>query len=257
MSGLGKYLYCIISSGEQRAFDGVVPIGDSSDAVYTVPSDGLSMVVSEAALGQFESTRANLLAHQKVQERVMKEFTLLPVRFGTVAQGASAEVDIQRLLAKRSREFHELLEAMEGKVELGLKVLWRDMEAVFGEIVARNEDIRRLRESIAPEAPPKTRFGRIRLGEMVKEALEGKKRSEREGLLALLRPLARRTVENQVVVDRMMLNAAFLVDMAQEKEFDQVVSQMDGQMAQRLLFRYVGPVPPYNFVNVVVNWNEL
>ena len=57
----------------------------------------------------------------------------------------------------------------------------------------------------------------------------------------------------------MVVNAAFLVDRGREREeeFDRQVRKLDEELGHRCLFKYVGPVPPYNFVNIVVNWQEL
>jgi len=52
----------------------------------------------------------------------------------------------------------------------------------------------------------------------------------------------------------MVLNGAFLVDAAKESDFDEAVQSLDQDFGDRLMFKYVGPVPPYNFVNIVVNW---
>ena len=257
MSQGGKYLYCIIRCEEERAFGGVAPIGGDSGSVYAVPYQGLAVVVSDAGTDDYDITRANMLAHQRVQERVMQELAVLPVRFGTVANGASPVDDVRRLLERRRQEFERLLSEMEGKVELGLRALWKDEKAVFEEIVAQNEGIRRLRDSLMGKPPQAIRFEGIRLGEMVKEALERRRRAEATALLAPLRTITHRTVENPVIVDRMILNAAFLVEKQREEEFDQAVERLDREHGQRVSFKYVGPVPPYNFVNIVVNWLDL
>lgn len=258
MTPLGKYLYCIIRCSEERPFEDVALIGDANGPVHTVPLNGLAMVVSDSPMKEYASTRANMLAHERVQERVMREFTLLPVRFGTVTQDfASAIPDIWKLLEKRHEEFDELLREMDGKVELGLKALWRDMEAIFAEIPAENPAIRRLRDSLRRKPPEAVRFEGIPLGEMVKKALEHKKRREAAGLLAPLRPIAYRTKENDVMMDRLIINGAFLVDKAREEEFDRAVTKLETELGQRITFKYVGPSPPWNFVEVVVNWEEL
>jgi len=257
MTSPGKYLYCIIRCAEERAFHEVAPIGDTAGGVRTLPYAGLSAVVSDAPPAPCEATRANMLAHERVQERVMKDFTLLPVRFGTVADSGSPDQDVQKLLEKRSGEFRLLLTEMEGKVELGLKALWRNERAIFEEIVGQEEGIRRLRDSLQGKPPQATHFDRARLGEMVKEALDRKKAAEAASILAPLRRIAHRAVENQVFGDRMVVNAAFLLDKGREGEFDRQVRRLDEEMGHRVLFKYVGPVPPYNFVNIVVNWEEL
>jgi hypothetical protein len=52
----------------------------------------------------------------------------------------------------------------------------------------------------------------------------------------------------------MFLNAAFLVDKGREKEFDNRVDELERSYGDRVKFKYVGPVPPFNFVNIVVKW---
>jgi len=252
----GKYLYCIIPCTAARTFDGVA-IGGKDGTIHTVCHQGLAAVVSDSLVTQYQSTRQNMMAHEKVLETVMREFTLLPVRFGTVTDSASPVQDIRKLLASRSDEFKKLLREMEDKVELGVKAFWRDEKAVFEEIVAENADIRRLRNSLSGKSSEATHFGRIRLGEMVKEALERKRAREGARILLPLRRVAHSVRENEVLGDRMIVNAAFLVDRARETEFDHAVSKLDEQLSERVVFKYVGPAPPYNFVSILVNWKEL
>lgn len=257
MAQAAKYLYCIISCGEERIID-IEAIGDASRAVHTVVYRGLATVVSDAAAERYETTRGNMMAHQKVLEKVMQEHTLLPVRFGTVADAASPNEDIQKLLQGRFQEFNRLLKEMENKVELGLKGVWRDEKAIYDEILAENPEIRRLRQRLAGKPPEAVRFGGgIALGRIVKEALERKRREEADRFLAPLRRLAERVRENDTLLDRIIFNAAFLVDRRRRPEYDQAVDRLEGEYGGRVGFKYVGPTPPYNFVDIVVNWEEL
>ena len=50
--------------------------------------------------------------------------------------------------------------------------------------------------------------------------------------------------------DRMILNAAFLVDRAREQSFDECVKETSRKYEDQLTFKYSGPWPPYNFVNI-------
>ena len=258
MAELGKYLYCVARCSEERTFQDIAAIGEAGSPVHTVCHDGLAAVCSDTPVLDYEVTRANMLAHERVQERVMRDHTLLPVRFGTVTKDfGSAVRDIGRLLEKRSQEFHRLLSDLEGKVELGLKALWRDEQAIFEEILAENPAIRRLRNSLRRKPPEVVRFEGIPLGEMVKKALEQKKSREVSSLLAPLRRVAPRVHENEVIVDRMLFNAAFLVDQSREGEFDQAARRLDEEWGHRINFKYTGPNPPWNFVEIIVNWEEL
>ncbi|MEK7777309.1 MAG: GvpL/GvpF family gas vesicle protein [Chloroflexota bacterium] len=47
------------------------------------------------------------------------------------------------------------------------------------------------------------------------------------------------------------------MDRRWEEAFDQAVAKLDQWLGHRMVFKYVGPVPPYNFVNLTVNWSEL
>jgi len=247
----GKYVYCIIRSLEPRQFT-TLGIGERGDIVHTVHFVSLAAVVSDSPIVEYESSRRNMMAHTRVLEEVMQEFTILPVRFGTVAPSAEA---VQRVLKRRSSEFHDLLVEMEGRVELGLKAFWYE-NVIFQEIVEENPPIRRLRDSLMGRLTEETYYERIRLGEMIENAMWKKRDGDAEKILTPLRPLVYKTRAAKVITDRMVLNAAFLVEDARQAEFDAVVDRLDEEMGKRLIFKYVGPVPPYNFVNIVVTWEE-
>lgn len=256
---LRKYVYCIIRCAEEPSFDGVSAIDDPAGPVHTVSHQGLAVVASDAAARDYEATRAHLLAHGRVLERVMQEFTLLPVRFGTVTpvNGVPASAQIRKLLAGRFYEFDRLLSEMDGTVELGIKALWRDLARVFEDIATQDTNIRRLREWLGTAPAKSTPSDLVRVGEMVRDALHRKRLAQANELLAPLRRIARRVVENDPLSDRMIANAAFLVDEGRQGEFDRTVRQLDAELEQTVLLKYVGPVPPYNFVNITVNWQEV
>src|SRR5581483_8344021 len=79
----GKYVYCIIDSSDPLRF-GPVGIGAEPSEVYTVHYKNLAAVVSDAPLEVLDSTRENVLAHERVNETVMREHTVIPMSFGTI-----------------------------------------------------------------------------------------------------------------------------------------------------------------------------
>ena len=48
----------------------------------------------------------------------------------------------------------------------------------------------------------------------------------------------------------MIVNAAFLVERTQERAFDDKVKEVSRRYEDLLTFKYTGPWPPYNFVNI-------
>jgi hypothetical protein len=249
---LGKYMYCIIRSAEPRQFTNL-GIGERGDIVNTVHFMNLAAVVSDSPIIEYDSSRRNMMAHTLVLEEVMRECAILPVRFGTVAP--SVEAIEEQLLNRRYGGLNGLLNEMEGQVEMGLKAFWYE-GIIFEEIVKEDPLIRRLRDTLVGRSTEETYYERIRLGEMVETAMWKKRDADAERIHERLRPLAGKSQVNKVITDRMVLNAAFLIERKREPEFDRAVQELDEEMGSRLMFKYVGPVPPYNFVDIVIHWDE-
>lgn len=247
----GKYFYCIVRCREplELATRG---IGERGDKVYTLHYNDLAAVVSDSPAIEYDSSRRNMMAHTAVLEEVMREFTILPVRFGIVAPDEKAIRE--QMLRRRYDELDRLLRGMEGKVELGLKTFWYE-DVALREIIEESPAIRDLRDSLAGRPAEETYYERIRLGELVEKAVNKKRDEDAERILSRLRPLACETRINKVITERMILNAAFLVECEREPEFDRAIQQMDAEMGQRLMFKYVGSAPPYNFVNILIRWD--
>ena len=243
----GKYIYCIIGTNQERNF-GPLGIGGRGDEVLTIGYDDLSMVASSHPMTKFVVNRENLLAHEKVIEEVMKEFdSVLPVKFGTIASSAD---EIRNLLDRRGREFKSALRDMDHKIELGIKGIWKDMGAIFKEIVAENKELKKAKEK-ALQSQKKIQ-AKIKLGEMVQTALAEKKEKEAEKVVDALRKTSVDPRLNKTIGDEMFINAAFLVDKGREKEFDNIMEDLSQEYKISINLKYVGPLPVYNFVNIII-----
>ena len=246
----GKYIYCIVGSKQERNF-GPIGINGRNNEVLTISYDDLSMVVSNCQMGKLEVSRQNLLAHEKIIEEVMKEFdSVLPVRFGTIASGAD---EIRNLLDRRCSEFKIALRDMNHKIELGVKGIWKNMEVVFKEeIVEENQDIKKLKEKLQNDKSKKNVQAKMEIGKMVARAMEKKKEKEAARIVDALRRTAVNYKLNKAIGDDMFINAAFLVDKGREKEFDNIMDDLSEEYKNRIKFMYAGPLPVYNFVNIVI-----
>jgi hypothetical protein len=248
----GKYIYGIIGAKQDRNF-GPIGIGGRGDEVGAIGVDDLAMVVSNHPLMKLVVNRENILAHEKVIEEVMKEYVVLPVRFCTIAANTD---EIRSLLFKRYREFKNLLNDMDHKVELGVKGLWKDMAVIFKEIAEENREIKKVKRKLK-EGPEQNDIGaKAGLGRMVEAALKEKKNAETERIVDTLKTLAFDYKLNNTLGDPMFMNASFLVSKGREKEFDNVVEELSEAYEERMRFLYVGPLPPYNFVNVTIYQEE-
>lgn len=248
---MGQYVYAIIDASDPVTFDSK-GIGGRGDTVHTLVEGRLGAVVSDSPMIEYDNTRRNMMAHTVVLEEIMRRFTMLPVRFGTVAP--HADIIVSKLLRSRRDELANLLERMRDRIEVGLKAQWYE-GAIFPEVLVENPAIRSLRDKLSGLPAERTHFDRVRLGEQIALAVERKRTSDEQLILDRLRSFVHMTRLNKPIGDRMVINAAFLVDRQVERDFDEAVRRMDEDLGARFQFKYVGPVPPYNFVNISVNWN--
>src|SRR5215471_7843972 len=241
----GKYVYCIIKADENRSF-GPMGIGARNDEVYTVHYEDLAAVVSNTPIQVYDPTRENVLAHEQVNETVMREYTVLPMAFGALFR---TEQDIVELMRGTYDALHDVFAKMEGKVEFGLKVNW-DRDRVIAELEQENEEIRNLKEQITSKASGSTYFARMQLGRLVETALSEKADDYVREVYSVLRDTAVASRANKPIGDKMIMNAAFLVERETEGEFDQKVKEIAARYDGKLTFKYSGPWPPYNFVHI-------
>src|SRR5439155_8831092 len=239
----GKYVYCIIDSAEPLRF-GPIGIGAEPSDVYTVHYKNLAAVVSDAPLEVLDSTRENVLAHERVNETVMREHTVIPMSFGTIFKTRD---DIVELLRSAAEAFGDVLNKMQNKLEFGLKVLW-DRDQSIREVEADDEDISRLKKEISSQKGP-TYFARMQYGRLVDAALQSRSERYVADVLDLLRDVSVASRINKPIGDKMIMNAAFLISRDQEGAFDTKVKSIAGKF-DKLTFKYTGPWPPYNFVNI-------
>jgi hypothetical protein len=246
----GRYIYGIIRNSEKIDF-GPIGIGSRNDHVFGVSYKDICAVVSSSPNIQYQARRVNMIAHQKVLEEVMKRFNVLPVRFSTISPHDSDDAII-RILSEDYRRLDDLLDKMKGKKELGLKVLAEESK-IYETIIQKYENIRSLRDKLMHQPPDKIHYQRVKIGEMVADALKNEIESYKKQILDVLTPIADDVKITDNYGNLMILNAAFLIKEEKEAEFDEAVNGLDKKYGNIMTFKYVGTLPPYNFVNLSIN----
>jgi gas vesicle protein GvpL/GvpF len=239
----GKYVYCVIRSEDPLRF-GAIGLGATPAEVHTVHYKDIAAVISDTPIEVLDATRENVLAHERVNEAVMRQHTVIPMSFGTVFKTRD---DITELLKGAYGAFTDVLLKMEDKVEFGLKVLW-DRDEVIKQIEREDDDVRQLKGEIASQTGP-TYFARVQYGRLVESALQNRSERYVSEIFEMLRDVSVASRANKPIGDKMIMNAAFLVTRDRESAFDAKVKAI-GAKYDHLTFRYTGPWPPYNFVNI-------
>ena len=241
--GRGKYVYCVIEASSALTF-GPCGIGAQPATVQTVNYKNIAAVVSDTTLEVHDPTRENVLAHERVNEIVMRDHTVIPMSFGTVFK---TREDTIELLRSAYDAFSDVLQKMRDKLEFGVKVLW-DRDVMQREIERDDEDLRRLKEELESRKGS-TYFARMQYGRMMDAALHARSESYLADITHRLGEVSVAWRANKPIGDKMIMNAAFLVTRPREAAFDAKVKEI-GARYDKLMFKYTGPWPPYNFVNI-------
>ena len=107
----GLYVYCILSSETPREYG---KIGVKNDSlVCSVTFKDIAAAVSEFEGYSFEKTDADILAHQRVVQRIFGERVGVPIKFGTILEN---EEQVRQFLEEGYLGFKKQLTELTAKV---------------------------------------------------------------------------------------------------------------------------------------------
>jgi len=244
MSPQGKYIYGIIEEAQPRRFN-FPGVGEAE--VYTINYEKLAAIVSDTELEEIDPTRKNVLAHTTVQDKVLKEYDLLPMGFGMIA---NSEDEVRRLLVKNYDGLIKELERLADRIEVELKVFW-DQEAMIRQLEGENRELDRIKERIrTASSPVETQSLLMQAGKLVERVVLDWKAKYAQRAYNTLKQFSVDARLNNPIGVKNILNASFLIDKSRESEFQKEIYKLDSEYQGKVNFKYVGPLPPYNFVNL-------
>jgi hypothetical protein len=235
------YVYGVLGAAEQES---AAATGVAGASVRSVEHGELAALVSDLEGGALMAAR-EVRAHWRVVEAASEAATVIPVRFGTVMASDRAVVD--ELLAPQAERLTTVLQALAGRVQLAVKGDY-DEDVLLREVVRETPAVKALRERVGTMPEAAGYYDRIRLGELV--AAEVERRRDQDTALALerLRPHARAAKTNDPKSASAAFDLAFLVARDGIDPFSAAVGELSDALGERVGIRYVGPMPPYSFV---------
>jgi hypothetical protein len=244
MPGQSKYIYGIVEEPQPKRFS-FSGVGEAD--VYTLNHQRLAAIISDTEFSEIDPTRKNVQAHTIVQDELLKEYTLLPMCFGMVA---ASEDEVRGLLEKNYEGLTSELDRLANMIEVELKIYW-DQETVIKEIQGENQELSRLKAKIkAASSPSEIRNLMIEAGRLVENIVLDWKNRYAEEVYTVLQELSCEAKMNNPVGLKNLLNVSFLIEKSRESEFKEQVYTLDTKFQGKLNFKYVGPMPPYNFVDL-------
>lgn len=243
MSATGKYIYGITASNGLSAWDGI----------GAIPYQDISAVVSDSEIIDYtqmpkDALARLLLRHQEVIERIMPQQTVIPVRLGTFAVD---ETEAKCILNKGYDLIKDILEKVDGKIEIDLVASWNDFTAVLKE-VGEEEEIKEFKARLLAKPKEITADDQMKVGIMVKDHLDKKRAKYALEVQTALSEISPTFKAHDLMDDKMIANLAFLIDKTRSQDFAGKVEELNVKFAGKLDFRCVGPLPAYSFYTLEV-----
>jgi hypothetical protein len=202
---------------------------------------------SEAQQDRYLASRKNLLGHERVLEQAMQQGyrTLLPLQFGLMIR--DWETVQQQLIQPKGSTLRQLFQKLEGHREVGIKLVWetdRELETLLQE----DNDLKAERDRLQGKTLSMDQV--VKIGQAIERAMSDRQQSIIHIFQDKLNPLAVETVENDVLTEAMIYNAAYLIPWDSETQFSEQVEQLDRYFNDRLRIRYNNFTAPFNFVQI-------
>ncbi|MEW5785608.1 MAG: GvpL/GvpF family gas vesicle protein [Bacillota bacterium] len=233
------YLYCLMDAPQ---IDLLPYSGIKGRRPFFVKWKDVAAAVSDLESPEIELTSESVLSHEGIVEYLFQNHTVLPVRFGSVL---SETREVKHFLERHYNVITKNIEKVKGKVELGLKVIFKEQEPCP---VKAEEAI--LEENKTDRISPAKSY-------LISKLQEEKKRQylmEEAGkyideIYNTLRSYTTQSCIRKLTTEKMILNSSYLVRRDQVAAFTVSVDWLKNKYPF-LSFLYSGPWPPYNFVGL-------
>lgn len=248
MASKGRYLYGLVRASAGLDF-GCLGLQDQDEPrpVYALQVDSVAAVISEySAPERVLPLRRNLDPHNAVIREIMKTTTIVPMAFGHVAKSEQA---VRRALRRNLGEIRAELDRLEGKVEMGLKVLW-DVDNIFEYFVGVDPELAALRDQIFGRSRAPTVSEKLELGRRFEEQLAAQREQQAQRVVETLTASSAELRLNPPKGEKTVMNLAFLVEREQLKQFEEKVYEVAATFPTHYIFDYNGPWAPFHFVEL-------
>jgi hypothetical protein len=240
----GCYVYGIMPADIELTGD-ADGVGDPPGELRIVRSDDLAALVSDVDLTKPLGSPEDLQAHKQILDDTAADVPVLPLRFGAVLE--SEEAVTEELLKPHHDEFAAALDELDGRVQLVVRGRYEE-DVILNEILTENPEAARMAEEIRGSDPDATRDVRIRLGEMISEAISAKRAEDIAELDDAMADMFVASVVRDPTHERDAVHVAFLVEADREDEFVQAVEELAKEWDGRIALRVLGPMAAYDFV---------
>jgi hypothetical protein len=220
--------------------------GISGGNLYLVSADDITALVSNIKGKDLIANRSNAIEYAGVIETLAQQFTLLPVRFGSVMESNDA---IKKMLERNYNEIQHNLMYIENKVEFGLKVFC-DSEKIKAELKAKKEYGPIIEVTLGNGNSIYRDYLNKKIEEhRVEELLLSHIDKIIKGIIANLVQLNPIHKFKKMTTTTNIIDAVFLLEKDKKDNLVNAIKGFQNQYTD-LHFVLTGPWPPYSFVDI-------
>ena len=244
------YLYGLLEATATGA-DAISGMAGVTAPIALAPVPGAILIYGPHPGTEILPKRRNLLAHAQVLEAAAWFGLVLPMRFGMSASGLD---EVEGLVLAQAADVAAAFERIRDRIELGLRIAF-PREAALRATLAGAPDLasERARLLALPRPDP---FAQAEFGRRLAERLDARRGLAQRRLIEKLRPLwsdyRLRTPEEDVQI----LAVDLLLPEGEQTRFaaalEEAATGCDFAPGADPLIRIIGPVPPFNFVNLTL-----
>ncbi|MFU8874868.1 GvpL/GvpF family gas vesicle protein [Micromonospora sp. SL4-19] len=240
----GLFIYGIVPSDVEPTPE-AEGVGSPPGEVTAIRHGELAALVSAVGLEEPLGRPADLMAYETLLDGTVVVAPVLPVRFGTVVTGEDA---VDELLDAHHDRFAAALAELEDHLQYTVHGRFDEQEFIGG-FLAGNASAAALADQVRGRPEAESREPRIRLGEMISQAVELHREAENRELIDAVGRYAVADVARPPSHELDAVNVAFLVGTDDEEEFVRAVEEFAEQRRGLIRMRLRGPVAPYDFVS--------
>lgn len=238
------YVYGLVPADVEVKPD-ATGVGTPPRPLSTITFDDIAALVSEIAPDAPLGTPEDLRAHARILDTTATVAPVLPLQFGAVMTDTDAVV--AELLEPYRDEFREALDQLEGLVQYVVKGKYVE-DTVLREVLAEDDEVVRLRETIREQPEEVTRDERLALGERISQALAAKRDHDTQQLVEALEQVAEAVRVREVTNDEDAGSVAVLMATDEVESLDKAVARLAQDWQDRVDLTVLGPLAAYDFV---------
>jgi hypothetical protein len=251
MTSMGIYIYGVVPN----FFGKEMYRSLEKSGVYAITYKNISGFVSICDIRAIDySDRESLgylvVHHQQIIEELQSiGFSILiPIKLGTIVD---SEEDVVKILSMGYDLIIETFKKTQFYTEIDLAITWADFSGTLKEISGDHIDSE-VNETIINNDDKLDNDGHLNTWGLIKSKLKDLNTKMELNILEYLSPISLDIKPHDVMNYQMISNSAFLINRSDQKEFEQLVRNLDKDYKGKLNFKMVGPLPCYSFFTIEI-----